>query len=115
MWAFGRRPMQHHEHAAHALDVVEVGPGFRVGRRLNKRDVGSVVVRRIVIFPVVVVVPVVLIVVPPAVVIKGGEVALRGRAAVVAVRAEVAQAACPGIIACDGTRSHKRSHTRTTE
>ena len=51
---------------------------------------------------VIIVVPVVLIVVPPAIIIKRREVALRGRAAVVAVRAEVAETRRSGIIACEG-------------
>ena len=71
---------QHHEHASHALDVVEVGSAFRVGRRLDEGHVRRVVIRRIIVFPVVVVVPVVLIIVPPAIVINGGEVALHDKA-----------------------------------
>ena len=48
---------------------------------------------------VIIVVPVVLIVVPPAIIIKRREVALRGRAAVVAVRTKVAQPRRPSVVA----------------
>ena len=59
--------------------------------RFPRRRVRCVIISAVIVLPVVVVVPVVFVVIPPAIIIKSGEIPLTGWAAVVAVRAEVAE------------------------